>query len=112
MLALAAGLTRSGHLAAEFTGIAGRINTTAPISLAVSRGKVMLVKFWTYPCINCRRTSPYLKRWQSEYGGQGLQIIGIHTPEFALEHDRTNGETYVRQTGIAYPVGRDNDFAT
>ena len=72
----------------------------------------MLVNFWTYSCINCRRTIPYLKRWQSEYGNLGLQIIGIHTPEFAFEHDRTNVGIYVRQTGIAYPVGQDNDLGT
>jgi thiol-disulfide isomerase/thioredoxin len=112
-LALVSGLARpGGRTAPEFTGIADWMNTTAPVSLAASRGKVVLVNFWTYSCINCRRTIPYLKRWQSEYGNLGFRIIGIHTPEFAFEHDRANVETYVRQTGIVYQVGQDNSFAS
>src|ERR1700689_2169695 len=111
-LALTSGF--AGAAAAEhgFTGVDGWINTAMPISLAGLRGKVVLVNFWTYSCINCRRTIPYLKRWQSEYGDLGFQIIGIHTPEFPFEHERANVETYVRQTGIVYPVGQDNDFVT
>jgi len=76
------------------------------------RGKVVLVNFWTYSCINCRRTIPYLKRWQSEYGPAGLQVIGIHTPEFRFEHTRPNVDAYVREQAIPYPVGQDNEFRT
>ena len=111
-LALVSGFARSGRNAPEFTGIGDWINTDAPVSLAASRGRVVLVNFWTYSCINCRRTIPYLKRWHSEYGDQGLRIIGIHTPEFAFEHVRAYVETYIRQTGVPYPIGQDNDFAT
>jgi thiol-disulfide isomerase/thioredoxin len=111
-LALTSGFAGAAATEPGFTGVDGWINTAMPISLAGLRGKVVLVNFWTYSCINCRRTIPYLKRWQSEYGALGLQIIGIHTPEFAFEHDRRNVETYVRQTSIPYPVGQDNEFRT
>ncbi len=111
-LALTSGFAGAAATEHGFTGVDGWINTAMPISLAGLRGKVVLVNFWTYSCINCRRTIPYLKRWQSEYGALGLQIIGIHTPEFAFEHDRRNVETYVRQTSIPYPVGQDNEFRT
>ena len=111
-LALTSGFAGAAATEPGFTGVDGWINTAMPISLAGLRGKVVLVNFWTYSCINCRRTIPYLKRWQSEYGALGLQIIGIHAPEFAFEHDRRNVETYVRQTSIPYPVGQDNEFRT
>jgi thiol-disulfide isomerase/thioredoxin len=110
--ALASGFAGFERDAPEFTGIDGWINTNAPVSVAGLRRKVLLVNFWTYSCINCRRTIPYLKRFQSEYGPLGLQVIGIHTPEFGFEHDRANVDTYVRQTGISYPVGQDNNFRT
>ena len=111
-LALTSGFAGAAATEHGFTGVDGWINTAMPISLADLRSKVVLVNFWTYSCINCRRTIPYLKRWQSEYGALGLQIIGIHTPEFAFEHDRRTVETYVRQTSIPYPVGQDNEFRT
>jgi thiol-disulfide isomerase/thioredoxin len=98
--------------APEFTGVDGWLNTTAPLTLAELRGKVVLVDFWTYSCINCRRTVPYLNRWQAEYGAQGLQVVGIHTPEFGFEHTRHNVADAVREFGIRYPVGQDNDFRT
>jgi thiol-disulfide isomerase/thioredoxin len=98
--------------APEFTGIDGWLNTTAPLTLAGLRGKVVLVDFWTYSCINCRRTVPYLNRWQAEYAAQGLQVVGIHTPEFGFEHTRHNVADAVREFGIRYPVGQDNDFRT
>ena len=99
-------------VAPEFTGIDGWFNTAAPLTLAGLRGKVVLVDFWTYSCINCRRTVRYLNRWQAKYGAQGLQVVGIHTPEFAFEHTRHNVADAVREFGIRYPVGRDNDFRT
>jgi len=91
--------------APEFTGIDGWLNTPGPLTLAGLRGKVVLVDFWTYSCINCRRTVPYLNRWQAEYGGHGLQVVDIHTPEFGFERMRRNVEESVREFGIRYPVG-------
>ena len=100
------GAAQSGALVApDFTGIGGWLNTAAPLSLAALRGKVVLVDFWTYSCINCRRTVPYLNRWQAQYGAQGLQVVGIHTPEFGFEHTHRGFE-------IRFPVGQDNDFRT
>src|SRR5712675_1072890 len=81
-LAAMAGFTRSGHAKPAFTEPGGWINTAAPIPLDSLRGKVVLVNFWTYSCINSRRPMVYLKRWHTEYGPLGLQVIGIHTPEF------------------------------
>jgi thiol-disulfide isomerase/thioredoxin len=111
-LALALGFGRYARIAQDFMGIDGWINTTAPISLAGLRRHVVLVNFWTYSCINCRGTIPYLKRRQSEYGPLGLRVLGIHTPEFAFERTRANVVTYVRQTSIPYPVGQDNNCRT
>jgi cytochrome c biogenesis protein CcdA/thiol-disulfide isomerase/thioredoxin len=75
------------------------------------RGKVVLVDFWTYSCINCLRTLPYLKAWNEKYRDQGLVIIGVHTPEFAFEKDQQNVEQAIRDLGITYPVAMDNRFA-
>src|ERR1700712_4777582 len=99
-------------VAPEFAGIDGWFNTAAPLTLAGLRGKVVLVDFWTYSCINCRRTVRYLNRWQAKYGAQGLQVVGIHTPEFGFEHARHNVADAVREFGIQYPVGQDNNFRT
>jgi thiol-disulfide isomerase/thioredoxin len=96
----------------EFVGLDGWLNTDAPMSIAGLQGKVVLVDFWTYSCINCRRTIPYLNRWQSEYGSRGLQIVGIHTPEFGFEHMRPNVAADVQALGIRYPVAQDNAFRT
>ena len=107
------GIARSaGREAPEFTGIDGWLNTPAPLTLAALRGKVVLVDFWTYSCINCRRTVPYLNRWQAEYGAQGLQVVGIHAPEFGFEHTRPNVADAVHELGIHFPVGQDNGFRT
>jgi thiol-disulfide isomerase/thioredoxin len=72
---------------------------------------VVLVDFWTYSCINCLRTLPYLKAWNEKYRDQGLVIIGVHAPEFAFEKDRHNVEQAIRDLGITYPVVMDNQFA-
>lgn len=111
-IAAMSGIARSGSTAPEFSGIDGWLNTSAPVTISGLRGKVVLVNFWTYSCINCRRTIPYLKRWQTEYGPLGFQVIGIETPEFGFEHARPNVETYIRETRIPYPVRQDNDFQT
>ena len=74
--------------------------------------EVILVDFWTYSCINCERTIPYLNMWYAKYHTQGLEIIGVHTPEFQFEHDVNNVGAAVRKFGIQYPVVLDNNYAT
>ena len=83
-----------------------------PLTLAQLRGKVVLVDFWTYSCINCLRTLPHLKAWYAAYHDKGLVIIGVHTPEFAFEHVTSNVQAAVKRLGIAYPVMQDNDYKT
>jgi cytochrome c biogenesis protein CcdA/thiol-disulfide isomerase/thioredoxin len=82
-----------------------------PLTIESLRGKVVLVDFWTYSCINCLRTMPYLKAWNEKYRDQGLVIIGVHAPEFAFEKDQHNVEQAIRDLGITYPVAMDNDYA-
>jgi cytochrome c biogenesis protein CcdA/thiol-disulfide isomerase/thioredoxin len=83
-----------------------------PLSLHGLRGKVVLVDFWTYSCINCLRTLPYLKAWDARYRSKGLVILGVHTPEFAFEHDLGNVREAVKRLGIGYPVALDNGYGT
>jgi thiol-disulfide isomerase/thioredoxin len=97
--------------APEFEGITGSINTK-PLHLSDLRGKVVLVDFWTYSCINCIRTIPYLVDWDEKYSDKGLVIVGIHTPEFEFEKDIHNVQAAVKKFGIKYPVLQDNDKAT
>ncbi|HLN23514.1 MAG TPA: cytochrome c biogenesis protein CcdA [Patescibacteria group bacterium] len=82
-----------------------------PLTAANLRGKVVLVDFWTYSCINCLRTLPYVKAWADKYRDQGLVVIGVHAPEFAFERDPGNVAKAVSQLGIDYPVALDNDYA-
>ena len=90
------------------------LNTAgAPISLAQYRGKnVVLIDFWTYSCINCQRTLPYLTSWYGKYKDQGLVIIGVHTPEFAFEHVEANVADALKRFGITHPVILDNEYGT
>ena len=81
-----------------------------PLTMASLKGKVVLIDFWTYSCINCQRTLPYLTAWDRKYRDQGLVIIGVHAPEFAFEKIRSNVEQAVKTAGIEYPVVLDNDF--
>ena len=83
-----------------------------PLTLAQLRGKVVLVDFWTYSCINCLRTLPHLKAWYAAYHKDGLVIVGVHTPEFAFEHVSSNVRAAVKRLGITYPVVQDNRFKT
>lgn len=106
----AAGLSM-GYQAPELEGIQQWINSD-PLTLEQLRGKVTLIDFWTYSCINCVRTQPYLNAWYDNYRDQGLQIIGVHAPEFAFEKEPANVARAVREAGIRYPVALDNDFAT
>ncbi len=85
---------------------------TKPLTLAKLRGKVVLVDFWTYSCINCLRTLPHLKAWYAAYHRKGLVIIGVHTPEFAFEHVTSNVQAAVKRLGINYPVVQDNKYRT
>jgi cytochrome c biogenesis protein CcdA/thiol-disulfide isomerase/thioredoxin len=80
-----------------------------PLSVEQLRGKVVLIDFWTYSCINCLRTLPYLKTWAGKYRDQGLVVIGVHTPEFAFEKDIANVKRAVKDLGITWPVALDND---
>ncbi len=82
-----------------------------PLSSEALRGKVVLVDFWTYSCINCLRTLPYLKAWDDKYRAEGLVIVGVHAPEFVFEKDLYNVEQAVQKFGIKYPVALDNDYA-
>lgn len=83
-----------------------------PFTLESKKGKVVLVDFWTYTCINCQRTLPYLKSWYEKYKDKGLVIIGVHTPEFEFEKDAKNVKEALADFGITYPVMQDNNFAT
>jgi len=83
-----------------------------PLTLASLRGKVVLIDFWTYSCINCLRTLPHLKAWYAAYHKDGLVIVGVHTPEFAFEHVTSNVRSAVKRLGITYPVVQDNRYKT
>ena len=82
-----------------------------PLDPAKLRGKVVLVDFWTYSCINCLRSLPYVEAWAKKYRDQGLVVIGVHTPEFAFEKDEANVRAAVQRLGVDYPVAMDNDYA-
>ncbi len=83
-----------------------------PLTLRGLRGRVVLVDFWTYSCINCLRTLPYLTAWDKTYRKEGLTIVGVHSPEFPFEKDAGNVEEAIERNGIHYPVAQDNDLAT
>jgi thiol-disulfide isomerase/thioredoxin len=97
--------------APDFKRISAWLNTP-PLDMRALRGKVVLIDFWTYSCINCLRTLPYLKDWDARYRSQGLVVVGVHTPEFAFEHDLGNVRTAVARLGVRYPVALDNHYAT
>jgi cytochrome c biogenesis protein CcdA/thiol-disulfide isomerase/thioredoxin len=98
-------------MAPELVGIADWINSK-PLTLEQLRGKVILLDFWTYTCINCIRTLPHVVEWYNEYKDHGLEIIGVHTPEFAFEKDKSHVEDAVKRFHITYPVALDNDYKT
>ena len=111
----AGALPASAQLAApDFRGIDLWLNTPngLPLSLAKLRGRVVLVDFWTYSCINCLRTLPHLEAWDRAYRKAGLTIVGVHSPEFAFEHVPDNVRSAVHRLGVRYPVALDNSFAT
>ncbi len=100
-----------GQQAPDFTGIDHWLNSP-PLTMAGLRGKVVLVDFWTYSCINCIRTLPYVESWYQKYAAEGLVIVGVHSPEFAFEHDTSNVQAAIARFGITYPVAQDNEFKT
>jgi cytochrome c biogenesis protein CcdA/thiol-disulfide isomerase/thioredoxin len=110
------GLAREERLddygrAPELTAIEEWINSP-PLTIAGLRGKVVLLDFWTYSCINCLRTLPYIRAWYDEYRDDGLVIVGVHTPEFAFEREPDNVRRAVRDHQIEYPVALDNEYGT
>jgi len=101
--------------APDLTQISGYLNTpnnNQPIHLANYKGKVVLIDFWTYSCINCIRTIPYQNDWYSKYADKGFVIIGVHSPEFEFEKNYDNVKTAVQKFGIMYPVVLDNNLGT
>lgn len=97
--------------APNFVGITEWINSP-PLTISDLKGKVILIDFWTYSCINCIRTFPYLKHWDEAYRDKGLVIVGVHTPEFEFEKSPKNVKDAVQRFGILYPVAMDNDYKT
>ena len=100
-----------GPNASEIKGILGWINSQ-PLKIGGLLGKVVLVDFWTYTCVNCIRTLPYLSEWHEKYADDGLVIIGVHTPEFTFEKEIQNVRKAVAKYGIRWPVALDNDYVT
>src|SRR4051794_29005765 len=100
--------------APDFTGNQRWFNTPGdrPLTLAGLRGRVVLVDFWTYTCINCIRTLPYVKAWDARYRDAGLTIVGVHSPEFSFEKNAGNVRAAIRQNGLRYAVAQDNDLKT
>ncbi len=97
--------------APELRGITAWINSE-PISLASLRGKVVLVHFWTFGCINCRNVQPYVEAWYDKYHDAGFEIIGVHTPELSFERDLDNVRAAVVDQGVKFPVAFDPSFST
>jgi len=100
--------------APDFTGTQEWFNTPggSPLSLADLRGQVVLVDFWTYTCINCIRTLPYIEAWYRSYHRDGFTVVGVHTPEFPFEKEASNVQRAIGDYGLTYPVVQDNDSAT
>ncbi|MEJ7568134.1 MAG: cytochrome c biogenesis protein DipZ [Gaiellaceae bacterium] len=98
-------------VAPEFSGLVGWLNSK-PLTLAGLRGKVVLIDFWTYSCINCLRTLPYITSWHERYRSSGLTIVGVHTPEFAFERVASNVRENAKELGVEYPIALDNEFGT
>lgn len=97
--------------APEFTGIERWLNSD-PLTMAQLRGRVVLLDFWTYSCINCLRTLPHINHWADTYTPQGLTLVGVHTPEFPYERSTAKVEAAMRRHGIKHPVAQDNRYAT
>jgi cytochrome c biogenesis protein CcdA/thiol-disulfide isomerase/thioredoxin len=107
------GLEKCGP-APAFSGIQQWQNTPGgePVRLASLKGKVVLVDFWAYSCINCQRELPHVEAWARAYASDGLEVVGVHTPEYAFEHVPTNVAAGVRRLGLTFPVALDNSYST
>src|ERR1700689_4232676 len=101
-------------LAPNFKGITAWLNPPGgkPLSIRELRGKVVLVDFWTYSCINCQRSLPHVEAWYSRYAKDGFVVVGVHTPEFAFEHVVSNVRDQAAALGVRYPVAVDDDYGT
>ena len=97
--------------APEFTGIERWFNSP-PLTMAGLKGKVVLVEFWTYECINCLHVMPHVKQWHQRYHDQGLVVVGVHTPEYDEERVAANVKAAIERFGIQYPVAQDNGYGT
>ncbi len=113
-LAVSAGATAgpvNPAAAPELKGISTWLNS-APLTMAGLKGKVVLVDFWTYTCINCIRTLPYVTKWYDTYTDKGLVVVGVHTPEYAFERKTDNVKDAIGRFKINYPVAQDNRYDT
>ncbi|HEX9210625.1 MAG TPA: thioredoxin family protein [Bradyrhizobium sp.] len=97
--------------APDFAGISSWFNSK-PLSIADLRGKVVLVDFWTYGCVNCVNTLPHVTDLYAKYKDRGLVVVGVHTPEFPFERSASNVQAALKRHGITYPVAQDNDSQT
>ena len=100
--------------APPFRSITKWLNTPGgrPLTVAGLRGRVVLVDFWTYSCINCQRSLPHVEAWNKAYAADGLTVVGVHTPEFAFEHVPSNVAAAARQLGVDYPIAIDDNYGT
>ena len=100
--------------APQFAGISRWLQTPGnrPLTIAGLKGRVVLIDFWTYSCINCQRSLPHVEAWQAAYADAGLTVVGVHTPEYAFEHDIGNITRGAAELGVRYPIAVDNDYGT
>src|SRR5690242_8623285 len=101
-------LPHEGRLG-SFDGATGWLNSP-PLTAEAFRGRVLLVDFWTYTCVNWLRTLPYVRAWQSRYAEQGLTVVGVHTPEFPFEQDLANVTAQAAALGVSWPIATDNRY--
>lgn len=106
-----AALPSGGMPLPEFQGISQWLNSS-PLKTSDLKGSVVLVQIWTFACINCQRTLPYVTRWHQQYAAKGLKVIGVHTPEFAFERDVNNIKAALTRHQITYPIAVDNEYQT
>ena len=97
--------------APELAGV-NRWFNSPPLTLSAQKGKVVLVEFWTFACINCVHVVPHVQQWHERYKDQGLVVVGVHTPEFPEEYDAGNLQAAIRRLGIGYAVAQDNGYGT
>ena len=105
-------LLNADKVAPDFAGIAKWLNTDSALTIQSLRGRVVLVDFWTYTCINCIRTLPHITSWYEKYKDKGFVVVGVHTPEFQFEHNAGNVLNAADMYGIHYPIAQDNDYKT